>query len=101
VYSEDAGAIERHDQAGVDVHATLVFGADSYGVVDVLGAARCRPSSSAPAAQARGRPARQRGTVGAKVAAYAATILKSALDRAYRALCQRVIRWRLCLQASA
>ena len=73
-YSADAGALDG-DKRGADVHATLVFGADAYGVVDVAGGGVLRtivkPCGSAGAAD----PLDQRSTVGAKVDAYAATIL--------------------------
>lgn len=74
VFSTDAGALDT-DKRGADIHATLVFGADAYGVVDVagLGAMQTiiKPCGSAGAAD----PLDQRSTVGAKVAAYTATIL--------------------------
>lgn len=74
VYSKDAGALDA-DKRGADVHATLVFGADAYGVVDVAGGGVLRtivkPCGSAGAAD----PLDQRSTVGAKVDAYTATIL--------------------------
>lgn len=75
VYSEDAGAIDGTTKAGVDVHATLVFGADSYGVIDVLGAGALQTIIKRPGSAGAADPLDQRGTVGAKVAAYAATIL--------------------------
>ena len=74
VYSKDAGALDS-DQRGADVHATLVFGADAYGVIDVAGGGVLRtivkPCGSAGAAD----PLDQRSTVGAKVDAYTAAIL--------------------------
>ncbi len=75
VYSEDAGAIDSTSKAGLDVHATLVFGADSYGVVDVMGAGALQTIIKRPGSAGAADPLDQRGTVGAKVAAYAATIL--------------------------
>lgn len=74
VYSEDAGALD-DNKKGLDVHGTLVFGADAYGVIDVAegGALRTiiKPCGSAGAAD----PLEQRSTVGAKVEAYTAAIL--------------------------
>ena len=73
-YSQDAGALDG-DKRGADVHATLVFGADAYGVIDVAGGGALRtiikPCGSAGAAD----PLDQRSTVGAKVEAYTAAIL--------------------------
>lgn len=75
VYSEDAGAVDATTKSGLDVHATLVFGADAYGVISVesLGTLETiiKPSGSAGAAD----PLNQRATVGAKVAAYTAAVL--------------------------
>jgi len=77
VYSEDAGALDDTTKKGMDVHATLVFGADAYGVVDVDGEGCLqtivKPCGSGGAAD----PLDQRATVGAKVAAYTAKILNN------------------------
>ena len=75
VYSEDAGTIDSTSKAGLDVHATLVFGADSYGVVDVMGVGALQTIIKRPGSAGAADPLDQRGTVGAKVAAYTATIL--------------------------
>ena len=76
VYSEDAGSLDA-DKKGMDVHSTLVFGADSYGVIDVAGTGCVqtivKPVGSGGAAD----PLDQRATVGAKVAAYTAKILNN------------------------
>jgi len=62
-------------EGDTDVHATLVFGADAYGVIDVAGGGVLRtiikPCGSAGAAD----PLDQRSTVGAKVDAYTSVIL--------------------------
>ena len=75
VYSKDAGAPDASTHAAPDVHATLIFGADAYGVVDVAGAGAMetiiKPCGSAGTTD----PLNQRSTVGAKVAAYAAKVL--------------------------
>ena len=75
VYSKDAGAPDASTHAAPDVHATLIFGADAYGVVDVAGAGAMetiiKPCGSAGTTD----PLDQRATVGAKVAAYAAKVL--------------------------
>ncbi len=76
VYSEDAGSLDA-TKKGMDVHATLVFGADSYGVIDVDGEGCLqtiiKPCGSGGAAD----PLDQRATVGAKVAAYTAKVLNN------------------------
>ncbi len=72
VFTEDAGA------NGMDVHATLLFGQDAYGVIDADGNGTVeiivKPHGSAGADD----PLDQRATVGAKVGAYAAAILNDA-----------------------
>ncbi len=75
VYSEDAGAVDDTTKAALDVHATLVFGADAYGVVDVMGSGALSTIIKRPGSAGAADPLDQRGTVGAKVAAYTATIL--------------------------
>ena len=75
VYTDDGGAVDETTHKGPGVHATLVFGADAYGVIDVDGKGTMetiiKPQGSAGATD----PLNQRGTVGAKVAAYAAKVL--------------------------
>ena len=77
VYSEDAGTCDATTKKGADVHGTLVFGADAYGVIDVAGKGALRtiikPCGSAGSAD----PLDQRSTVGAKVEAYTAAILNN------------------------
>jgi len=75
VYSEDAGALDPDTKSGLDIHATLVFGADAYGVVDVMGQGALTTIIKTPGSAGAADPLDQRGTVGAKVAAYAAAIL--------------------------
>ena len=66
---EDAGA------SGVDVHSTLVFGRDAYGVVDIDGSGTIRTIIKKPGSAGTADPLDQRGTVGGKVMAYATKIL--------------------------
>ena len=77
VYSEDAGALDASTKKGTEIHATLVFGADAYGIIDVEGEGCLqtivKPCGSGGAAD----PLDQRATVGAKVAAYTAKILNN------------------------
>ena len=58
-----------------DVHLTLVFGADSYGVIDVDGSGTMETIIKPHGSEGSGDPLNQRATVGAKVAAYAAKVL--------------------------
>ena len=74
VYTDDAGAFTENDHA-CDVHATLVFGADAYGVIDVDGSGTMETIIKPHGSEGSGDPLNQRATVGAKVAAYAAKVL--------------------------
>ena len=77
VYSEDAGACEGDTKEGVNVHHTMLFGSDAYGVIDVAGSGAIKsiikPLGSAGAAD----PLDQISTVGAKVLAYTAKVLNN------------------------
>lgn len=75
VYSKDAGSVDATTKKGLDVHATLVFGADSYGVIDVNGGGAMETIIKPHGSSGSSDPLNQRATVGAKVAAYAAKIL--------------------------
>lgn len=74
IYSDDAGATTT-DNHQLDVHATLVFGADAYGVVDIDGSGTMETIIKPHGSEGSGDPLNQRATVGAKVAAYAAKVL--------------------------
>ena len=74
VYTDDAGA-ETSNYHERDVHATLVFGADAYGVIDVDGSGTMETIIKPHGSEGSGDPLNQRATVGAKVAAYAAKVL--------------------------
>lgn len=76
VYSEDAGALDE-SKKGTDVHATLVFGADAYGVIDVDGEGCLQTIVKPCGSGGASDPLDQRATVGAKVAAYTAKILNN------------------------
>ena len=75
VWSADAGERAADMNRSQDVHATIVFGRDAYGVIDVAGKGAVqlivKPHGSSGAAD----PLDQRATVGAKVTAYTAAIL--------------------------
>ncbi len=75
VYSEDAGALDNSTKKGLDVHATLVFGPDAYGVVDVGGGGVMQTIVKPCGSGGPADPLDQRATVGAKVMAYTAAIL--------------------------
>jgi len=75
VYSNDAGKVDSTTKQAEDVHATLVFGADAYGVVDVAGAGAMETIIKPRGSAGTTDPLDQRSTVGAKVAAYTATVL--------------------------
>ena len=74
LYTDDAGAFTE-DYRQYDVHATLVFGADAYGVIDIDGSGTMETIIKPHGSEGSGDPLNQRATVGAKVAAYAATVL--------------------------
>ena len=75
VYSEDAGAVDNTTKAGMDVHATLIFGKDAYGVVDLEGRGAMQTIIKPHGSAGADDPLNQRATVGAKLPAYAAVIL--------------------------
>ena len=73
-YTIDAGYATGANKQS-DVHATLVFGADAYGVIDVDGSGTMETIIKPHGSEGSGDPLNQRATVGAKVAAYAAKVL--------------------------
>ena len=75
VYSEDAGALDPETKTAMDVHSTLIFGKDAYGVVDVAGSGALQIIIKPHGSAGTQDPLGQRATVGAKVAAYTAVIL--------------------------
>ena len=75
VYSEDAGALDPETKTAMDVHSTLIFGKDAYGVVDVAGSGALQIIIKPHGTAGTQDPLDQRATVGAKVAAYTAVIL--------------------------
>ena len=74
VRSMDAGAMDSEGNA-LPVHATLVFGRDAYGVVDVDGKGAVQLIVKPHGSSGTADPLDQRATVGAKVTAYAAVLL--------------------------
>lgn len=75
VFSLDAGLPDAATKAAIDVHATLVFGKDAYGVVDIEGKGAMQTIVKPHGSAGSGDPLDQRATVGAKAPAYAAVIL--------------------------
>ena len=73
-YTRDAGKPDAKGKMP-DVHTTLVFGADAYGVIDVDGSGMMETIIKPHGSEGSGDPLNQRATVGAKVAAYAAKVL--------------------------
>ena len=74
VYTKEGGSISSNYRQ-IDVHATLVFGADAYGVIDIDGSGTMETIIKPHGSEGSGDPLNQRATVGAKVAAYAAKVL--------------------------
>ena len=75
VYTTDAGALDDTTKEAAEVHATLVFGKDAYGVVDVNGRGAMQTIIKPHGSAGSSDPLNQRATVGAKVMAYTAVIL--------------------------
>lgn len=75
VCSKDAAAPDATTYASPDVHATLVFGADAYGIIDVDGSGTMETIIKPHGSSGSLDPLNQRATVGAKVAAYACEVL--------------------------
>ncbi len=77
VYSEDAGTLDNGTKKGADIHATLVFGSDAYGIIDVDGEGCLQTIVKPVGSGGASDPLDQRATVGAKVTAYTAKILNN------------------------
>ena len=74
VYTTDAAAVNANG-VSPDVHATLVFGADAYGIIDIDGSGTMETIIKPCGSSGSLDPLNQRATVGAKVAAYAVKVL--------------------------
>ncbi|HWS31048.1 MAG TPA: N4-gp56 family major capsid protein [Clostridia bacterium] len=72
IFTEDAGA------AGAEVFATLVFGRDSYGLIDIGGSGAVQSIVKPFGSGGTEDPLNQRATVAAKIPAYTAKILNQA-----------------------
>ena len=69
VYSLDAGAPDATG-AGADIHHALIFGAEAYGIVDIVGSSAIKAIIHPPT-----DPLELVWTVGAKITAYAVKVL--------------------------
>ena len=77
VASEDAGALAATTYAAPDVHHTMLFGADAYGVIDIAGSGALKSIIKPLGSAGTADPLDQISTVGAKVLAYTAKVLNS------------------------
>ncbi len=75
VYSTDCGAVDSTTKAGIDVHHTMVFGADAYGVIDIDGSGAMQTIIKPAGSSGTDDPLDQRSTVAAKIPAYVAKVL--------------------------
>lgn len=75
VWSNNASKSSESDYRARDVHCTLVFGKDAYGVIDVDGKGAVQLIVKPHGSSGTADPLDQRATVGAKVTAYTAKIL--------------------------
>ena len=77
VYSEDAGAVDATTKAGTEIHHSLIFGMDAYGIIDVAGSGSMKTIIKPQGSGGTSDPLDQRATVAAKVDAYAAKVLNN------------------------
>jgi len=75
VESTETKVFAGEGSGSIDVHSTLVFGADAYGIIDVGGQGAMQIIVKPHGSAGTSDPLNQRATVGAKVGAYAAKIL--------------------------
>lgn len=75
VWSNDASGVKDADNKVRDVHCTLIFGKDAYGVIDVDGKGAVQLIVKPHGSSGTADPLDQRATIGAKVTAYTAKIL--------------------------
>lgn len=77
VYSEDAGAPAETTYKGADIHHSLIFGQDAYGIIDIAGSGAMRTIIKPQGSGGTEDPLDQRATVAAKVDAYTVKVLNS------------------------
>ena len=75
IYSKEGGAMDGTTKAQPDVHHSLIFGADSYGVIDVAGSGALKTIVHQAGEAGASDPLNQRGSVGCKVMGYVAKVL--------------------------
>ena len=80
IETTNAKIVENAASPKYGVHQTFVFGADSYGVVDVAGQGAIKAIVKPHGSSGTADPLDQRATVGAKVTAFAACVLNSDLS---------------------
>ena len=78
VESTEGKVFEGEGASGADVHATVVFGKDSYATAEINGSGSIKSYIKGFGSAGTADPLNQRATVGAKVMAYAAKILEDA-----------------------
>ena len=77
VFSRDAGACDATTCAAVPVHHSMIFGQDSFGVVDVAGKGGIELIINQLGSAGADDPLKQRSSIGAKVTAFTAKVLNS------------------------
>ena len=77
VFSKDAGEPDATTKAAPEVHHSLIFGADAYGVVDVAGSGALKTIVHQAGEAGASDPLNQRASVACKVMGYVAKVLNS------------------------
>lgn len=75
VFVESTEGYVNVNSSDVEIHHSLIFGADSYGVIDIGGSGTIKTIIKQPGSAGSADPLDQRGTIGAKVEAYTAKVL--------------------------
>jgi len=75
VESTEAKIYDGEGSGGGDVHCTLIFGQDAYGVIDIEGSGALKTIIKKAGSAGSADPLDQRATVGAKVEGYAVAVL--------------------------
>ena len=77
IYSNDAGMPDGTTKIAPEVHHSLIFGADAYGVVDVAGSGALKTIVHQAGEAGASDPLNQRASVACKVMGYVAKVLNS------------------------
>ena len=75
VESTEGYAANNTASSPVELHHSLIFGADAYGIVDIEGSRAIKTYTKPAGSSGAADPLNQIATVGAKVMAYAAKVL--------------------------